>query len=593
MKRETNAPKRRLVTRIAFSFAILLLLSVATAAVGAVGTQQVNGLLQEVINRDMLPVLYIEEIRTAQSDLANMVQDGLWRNDSVTLQYIASAYLAETDQTVQFSVTKLKALLPEGEKSKLLELQRLWNQERDAVSFVVAFGRKGSIAAAIDLSNTKIKKLRFLEQGILQTLLDSHRRDAVGSNSAADLVLRQVARLLWAFLLAALAVGATFSILVSRAIMVPIDNLLDGTRKVAAGDLTRRLNMRSGDEIGLLGKAFDDMTDNLQRLVANMTGASRRMRHGSLQLRDSAEEVNKETAELGQAMTDIAQRAEERTRQLEEAMAKVSEMSDHATNLSQRSRSMLDAAHEAEQAADTGHRVSMDVIARSHHLAGLTDITFEQVSALGELLDSVDQIVATVRSVSEQAQLLALNAQIEATRAGEDGYGFTVIASSVSQLSSRVHEAMESIRELIEDVRKRVEAIEAATRAGLEEAKHSGQSAESMEGPVAAVRHTGGEVRRLVDEVAAGLAALSLNGKATAENIAHVNKRTLEDHAAIARTRDISRTQIAMVQEVTSLADVLARMGNDLNDSVSVFRTNEKEAVQSFVARSDLSGAHV
>jgi methyl-accepting chemotaxis protein len=311
--------------------------------------------------------------------------------------------------------------------------------------------------------------------------------------------------------------------------------------RVAAGDLTVRVEAKS--ERDLLGRAFATMTDTLRGLVGDVGRATSSVAASSQQVAETSQQAGRAVSEIARAVSDVAQGAEEQARMLENSRTATAE-----TNA---------AAEQALAAARDGVGVAEHAAVTMAEVRASTEAITEAMRGLEQRSETIGGIVETITSIAGQTNLLALNAAIEAARAGEQGKGFAVVADEVRKLAEESQQAAASIAGLIGEIQRETERTVQAVEEGSRTSAESAATVEAARDAFAGIADSIEDIRGRIEQVVASsneVASVAEQSSASAEEVSATTQQTS-----------------ASTQEIAASAQELARTADELRELVGRF----------------------
>ncbi len=430
------------------------------------------------------------------------------------------------------------------ERSTYNEYVSLLGQYHQIEERMKSLSRANQVDELRSLLNTELLSNSEQVNAVLTRLLDLNNKMALATNQEAEDQYNAAFNLVVGLLVIATLLTLLFAWLLTRSITLPISQALEAAEEVAEGNLTRPIKVDGNDEAGRLLAAMAKMQDKLRDTLQRIAGSA-------TQLASAAEELNAVTDESARGLT-------RQNNEIEQAATAVNEMTSAVEEVARNAVSTSEASRNATTSAGDGRDLVQETVSAIERMSGDVQATATLIGELANESRDIGKVLDVIRGLADQTNLLALNAAIEAARAGEAGRGFAVVADEVRALAHRTQQSTSEIERMIG-------SIQAGTEHAVDSMRNSTERAESTL------------------NIAKG-AGMSLDTINTA--IVEINERNLviasaaEEQAQVAREvdrnlvniRDLSVQSATGASQTSAASSELSRLAVDLNGMVGRFR---------------------
>jgi methyl-accepting chemotaxis protein len=354
------------------------------------------------------------------------------------------------------------------------------------------------------------------------------------------------------FILTAVVFGvaALLAVFLTRGIVRPLNHALLIANALANGNLNKHVEVKSSDEIGKLLESMQIMVRKLRTVIASVKIVADNVTDGSKQLSDSSENLNQGSREL--------------TLHIEQIVTAMTEVSQTIMDVAKNASYAADASLKASETAAKGRRIVDTTAEDMTNIASITQEAAATIEELGKSSAQIGEIVAVINDIADQTNLLALNAAIEAARAGEQGRGFAVVADEVRKLAERTSQATKDIARRISSIQGASgDSVKAIKKASVEVENGVGLAKEastSMDSIVEASTGAGDIVQRI---------AAATEEQSTA---------TEEVTQSMENISEITKKAAAAAEDIKNAADDLAKLTVDMKEKIEFFKGTSGEA---------------
>lgn len=368
-------------------------------------------------------------------------------------------------------------------------------------------------------------------------------------------------------------VFAAAGFFVTRRALLPLKELMASVEAVAGGNLLHRISASNRrDELGHLTMAFGNMTENLRQIVQQVKGAASQVGETSRHVAKAAAQSSQASQQVAQSIQDMAAQIahqEQASATTEQLLGQLVQLS---ASVSERARHVVQASHECSAVAVQGQAVVDETIARMQSIKALVVSSAQKVAALGQSAQEVNQITDMITAITKQTNLLALNAAIEAARAGEAGRGFAVVADEVRKLAEQSAQAVNNITLIIDKVRVETGQAVAAMQESAARVEQGADIAATLGVAFTNIMAAIANMEKQADAITGEMAREAALCREALAAVANINRLTTETSRGVQEIAAVSEEQAAAAQDIANTIVVMEKLSAELAIIVGQFK---------------------
>ena len=464
---------------------------------------------------------------------------GMLLDDSVERMEANAATIRKNDSIIDQDMSHLEKSLKQDLRKDFTKLQKLLVEYRPVREKIISLALSGEREEALDLMRSDGLAFEKDIDATIGTLLDLEVKQAKENLEQNDAAAWMSIKLNILLVLIGVVAAAVIGYFLARHITGPLRKVADFAEAIASGDLTDRLNLQRKDETGQLAAAMNVMADKLRSIItllfqqsSSVAAAADRLTSTSSAMANGTEEVSSQSMTLAAASEEMAATSNE---------------------ISSNCHMVADGARKASDSATTGSTVVSNTVAGMERIASRVQASAATIIRLGENSEKIGTIIGTIQDIADQTNLLALNAAIEAARAGEQGRGFAVVADEVRALAERTARATREIGGMIQDIQRETADAVSSMEQGVAEVENGTKEAALSFSALE-------EIKRMVDSVAMQIAQIATAAEQQTATTSEIAGNIQSITEIMMDTSRGAHETASEAQEMTLLAEELKKV---------------------------------
>nr|WP_110969623.1 MULTISPECIES: methyl-accepting chemotaxis protein [Pseudomonas] len=533
----------RIGLRSTLAFSSLGLLLIVLGLISLYQMNQMDGHSDEVNDNWLPSIMTVNDMSAASSRIRAMTLRYALVEGSARDSTLASLEKAERD--LETSERLYESLISSKEERALYETYKsakalYMEQSR----LTVSLSRSGDLEATRKLVAQKLGDYAENVARALDELTRVNDEGAKRAAAASDTAFNDSMKMVIFIMLVAVLLTAALAMTFTRSLVLPLAQAVEQARVVASGDLTRHVEIVGKDEPAQLLSALQDMQVSLRGTIQHIA--------------DSANQLASASEQLHSVTEDSTRGLHQQNAEIEQAATAVNEMTSAVEEVARNAVSTSEASRQADQTSRNGREQVGQTVSSIVRLAEDVTQTSGSVEHLANHVRDISQVLSVIRAIAEQTNLLALNAAIEAARAGEQGRGFAVVADEVRALAHRTQQSTQEIEQMIAAIDQGTSQAVAAMRT----------SCERVDFTLEVARAAG----MALDEIAQSISAINERNLVIASASEEQANVAREVDRNLLNIRDLSQQSSAGADQTSAASQELSRLAVDLNGVVQRFQ---------------------
>ncbi|TQS74974.1 methyl-accepting chemotaxis protein [Ornithinibacillus gellani] len=555
-----NSIRKKIIT----GFSLVLALVIVLGVLVTLAFQEITEKSEDMVEQQ-LPLLIADENLTMNILEINSLARGyiLYNETGLKDQFFTAIEAGDVYEENILKVT-------DSEKAKsLIEQKGSWEQY--IIEAVETFS-EGHTNEAKKLMKESNAAANEIIDGIKQ--MAAEREEIIMDSGEDTLFVSSNAMI---FLMAIMALVIIASIIVtfitSRSISKPIVAVRDRMNQMAEGDLSQEpMETRTKDEISHLIEAMNTMSDKNRHMLQRILELSETVSSHSEELTQSAGEVKSGTEQVAITMEELATGAETQANSASDLTSimgvfteKVEMANENGNRIEENSLKVLDMTAEGRERMDSS-------TAQMEKINTIVKESVEQMQLLDQQSQEISKLVSVIRDIADQTNLLALNAAIEAARAGEHGKGFAVVADEVRKLAEQVGLSVNDITGIVTSIQDESSTVAASLKNGFAEVEAGTEQIQATGTTFHQISNAVTEMVNNIKKVSEGLTEIVSNSQEMNGSIEEIASVSEEAAAGVEQTAASAQQSSGSMEEVAASAGQLAEMAEELNVLVGQFK---------------------
>ncbi|SET07998.1 methyl-accepting chemotaxis protein [Oceanobacillus limi] len=546
-------------------FSLVILLSLLMGAFNFLAVNDTVSNTKEIADKELPLLIADEKLAFDMAERTALLRGYLLYDDPS----FRDKFEGQTDASIALE-NEILELSDSAEIEALIEKKIQWGTITDAV--FKAYDR-GDKELALEIMNNDVQPLSEELMDDLQGLAAS-REESI-NNRASEVIASGETTIIAGLILSGIiiVIGIVIAIFTARIITKPIKTLMERMKSIASGNLGNQpLDIKSKDEIGQLATATNEMNASMRELLTQINSVSEVVSTQSEELNQSANEVKSGSEQVATTMQELSTGSETQANSSSELASMMSSFTELVDKVNDNGSLIEKASGDVLSMTDEGSKLMTSSTDQMNKIDEIVKEAIQKVQGLDDQSQQISNLVTVIKDVAEQTNLLALNAAIEAARAGEHGKGFAVVADEVRKLAEQVSSSVTDITTIVTGIQTESNNVSNSLRGSYQEVESGKKSLQTTSETFSGITMYVTEMANSIKEASSNLSTIASNSQEMSSKIEDIAAISEESAAGIEQTSASSQQTSSAMEEVSGSSEQLAKLAEELNGLVRQFK---------------------
>lgn len=552
-------------TKIIFGFSIVIVLTLLLSVLTINSMNQSNKQVENLINNELELLILDEQLASNMASRTGLIRAYLLFDEKSFMDEFQAGTVQSQDL-----VKQAREISDSTKLDELINQKVEWEQLTDKVFSEYS---KGNKEEALEIMKTTVGPLGRTLITEFDDLAKNREAkiEKLGDNiqeNGKQIIITSIITFIVVLIL-----GVITAFITSRSIVNPIKTVMEQMQKITSGNLNNdELHTDSKDELGQLIHATNGMNNSMRNIMLTISEVTATVSAHSEELTQSANEVRSGTEQISTTMEELATGSESQANMTTDLSTM---MKDYTEKIEQTTENTERATNESNQVlvlADEGTELMNASMKQMENIDSIVQDSVEKVQNLDEQSREISKLVVVIQDIADQTNLLALNAAIEAARAGEQGRGFAVVADEVRKLAEQVGNSVTDISTIVGSIQNEINQVTNSLNDEYKEVELGTNQIRLTNEKFSTIQHSISEAVNSINFINTNMADIAASSQEMNSSIYEIAAISEQSAAGIEQTSASSQQTSSAMEEVAGSANELSKLAEELNGLVSNFK---------------------